>query len=565
MQIIFFFGFLSCVHMGTCITLERSDGSRNADAELNRSSLISIPEPNITHGIKEWTFKFGSAPRWEVPTMVSLENQTGTPNKIKCLQFSPKGELSGEEDCLYLNVMAPLDAQNALLPVVFHIHGGGYMLGSRKKAKMVQWVVKSGLITVTVNYRLGAMGFFAHPEVQEPNVAIADQSLALRWVQQHISSFGGDPSKVTIHGGSAGGRAIVTNVLSSHSQGMFRAAVASAFGFWNMFTHDIEEVYNSTIRDCVASVPKCRKTTSTSSQLECLRQVDVSEMLSSFRSGCPAMTKIDQPSSRHRFAKSRPGGMVPDMPETLCYPQNGLGNVPMIVSDVIRTYAYFANKKQFGWNLKQSFDDVFEKTLQGIPSASSLDRKCASQTFLRYYHNPEDINVFYKETLPQEVALQDAYANLWQALMTTRTHALAPSRYRMIVTNEPRGSATHVYDELLMWNNSNAGNWISKYSKAAKDPECKKALFFQNFISFVKTGEYWPVSEVDGVGCPSYGMALPASTQVVPPETVGGVPIFLGSDGWTNQNLFKSKTINMWYDMICKKTLPAKLFECISP
>ncbi|HKX56535.1 MAG TPA: carboxylesterase family protein, partial [Xanthomonadales bacterium] len=112
------------------------------------------------------------------------------------------------EDCLHLNIWAPADAQSA--PVLFWIHGGSLLLGSGREpffdgAQLAACGVAKGMVVVTINYRLGIFGYLAHPELSAESTAglsgnygLLDQVEALRWVQQNIAAFGGDPANVTI-------------------------------------------------------------------------------------------------------------------------------------------------------------------------------------------------------------------------------------------------------------------------------------------------------------------------------------------------------------------------------
>jgi para-nitrobenzyl esterase len=118
------------------------------------------------------------------------------------------------EDCLYLNLWLPAGTKpGAKLPVMVWIHGGAFVFGSGSfPDNSGNQFAKQGVILVTFNYRLGRLGFFAfpalseeHPEEPKGNYAYMDQIAALKWVQQNIAAFGGDPNNVTIFGESAGG------------------------------------------------------------------------------------------------------------------------------------------------------------------------------------------------------------------------------------------------------------------------------------------------------------------------------------------------------------------------
>jgi para-nitrobenzyl esterase len=138
------------------------------------------------------------------------------------------------EDCLYLNLWAPAKASK--LPVIVWIHGGGLYGGTA--AVPVQDganLARRGAIVVTLNYRLGIFGFFAHPELsaESPthssgNQGILDQIAALRWVKNNIAAFGGDPQRVTIMGNSSGGESVALLVATPLAKGLFQRAVAES-------------------------------------------------------------------------------------------------------------------------------------------------------------------------------------------------------------------------------------------------------------------------------------------------------------------------------------------------
>ncbi|KAJ1554280.1 hypothetical protein HK405_005492 [Cladochytrium tenue] len=157
---------------------------------------------------------------------------TATSQPPLCVQSQNSKGNNGQEDCLYLNVFAPAAAgQSQLLPVMFWIHGGGYINGGANVAG-TNVVARSNnsIVFVDVQYRLGALGFLASATLDadgDPNVGLHDQRLALRWVQTNIAAFGGDPDAVMIYGESAGGNGVLSQLLAEGGQygGLFRAAV----------------------------------------------------------------------------------------------------------------------------------------------------------------------------------------------------------------------------------------------------------------------------------------------------------------------------------------------------
>jgi para-nitrobenzyl esterase len=163
--------------------------------------------------------------RWKAPRpLISPEFEITPKDGNGCLQEASiyagiKGEgIVGQEDCLYLDIKAPANNINRRLPVMFWIHGGGNTSGVKDYYDFSELIREHQVLVVTINYRLGPMGWFTHPAIQglqhgidkTSNFGTLDIIEALKWVQNNIENFGGDPSNITIFGESAGGH----NVLS---------------------------------------------------------------------------------------------------------------------------------------------------------------------------------------------------------------------------------------------------------------------------------------------------------------------------------------------------------------
>ncbi len=145
----------------------------------------------------------------------------------QCMQES-RGRKSTSEDCLSLNVWTPpVTAGAGKHPVMVWIHGGGFVNGSGDIYNARAMAAQGHIVVVTLNYRLGALGFLAHPALggDAGNYGLADQQAALRWVQHNIADFGGDPGKVTIAGESAGAMSVCDHLVAPGSAGLFRAAI----------------------------------------------------------------------------------------------------------------------------------------------------------------------------------------------------------------------------------------------------------------------------------------------------------------------------------------------------
>jgi para-nitrobenzyl esterase len=161
-----------------------------------------------------------------------------------CLQkgVSMPGEAppAVSEDCLYLNIWTPDKRTSGQLPVIVWIHGGGYSNGSASMP--LYWgdrLAGKGVIVVTVAYRLGPLGFLAHPELTREstrqssgNYGLMDQIAALQWIQRNVAAFGGDPKRVTIAGQSAGSMAVSALMASPLAKGLFQRAIGESGGLF---------------------------------------------------------------------------------------------------------------------------------------------------------------------------------------------------------------------------------------------------------------------------------------------------------------------------------------------
>ena len=161
-----------------------------------------------------------------------------------------RAQLPQSEDCLYLNVWTPIDRDgDEPLPVMVWIHGGGFRAGNGRLGEAPETgrgagLARRGVVVVSIQYRLGALGFFAHPALAaeseatgepEANHGVLDMVAALEWVQRNAAAFGGDPERVTIFGVSAGGMAVNTLMSAPAADGLFHRAIAeSGYGTWSL-------------------------------------------------------------------------------------------------------------------------------------------------------------------------------------------------------------------------------------------------------------------------------------------------------------------------------------------
>ena len=197
--------------------------------------------------------------RWRAPRALQApEAVIETKGNVVCVQ--PAGDYGGasaengesvvgSEDCLYLDISAPEDFASKNYPVMFWIHGGGNTTGTKNYYDFRTLVESQKVVVVTINYRLGALGWFTHPAIQNmqagldaaSNFGTLDIIQALHWVQDNISQFGGDKSNVTIFGESAGGHNVYTLLASPLAVGLFHKAIAQS-GY--TISNSLENAYN---------------------------------------------------------------------------------------------------------------------------------------------------------------------------------------------------------------------------------------------------------------------------------------------------------------------------------
>ena len=201
----------------------------NEQAQPNEELFLGIPYAAPPVGKLRWMPPHPHA-KWNV---VLQANSFGN----RCTQPDGNGGVVGAEDCLTLNLYTPLGQKNqnkkSPLPVMVWTHWGGLVTGGSSDFDPSPLVLQGNVIVVTINYRLGYLGFLAHPAIDAEghlngNYGLMDQQFALQWVQRNIAAFGGDPNRVTLFGVSAGGQSIYTNLASPTAAGLFQRAIAES-------------------------------------------------------------------------------------------------------------------------------------------------------------------------------------------------------------------------------------------------------------------------------------------------------------------------------------------------
>ncbi len=212
------------------------EGTASADSKVRIFKGIPFAAPPV------------GALRWKAPQPVA--SWAGV---RKAAEFGPRcmqGRIFNDmifrdaglsEDCLYLNVWTPAASSQERLPVMVWIYGGGFFAGAASEPRQDgENLARKGVVVVSLNYRLGLFGFFAHPELAQEsghgsagNYGLMDQVAALQWVRKNIAAFGGDPGNVTIFGESAGSFSVSALMASPLAQGLFQRAIGESGAFFS--------------------------------------------------------------------------------------------------------------------------------------------------------------------------------------------------------------------------------------------------------------------------------------------------------------------------------------------
>ena len=325
------------------------------------TAYLGVPYAAAPVGRLRWAKPAPAAP-WS-----GVRPATTFAAKCPSQSWGPGGGMAGAEDCLYLNVYAPKHAKGPA-PVAVWLHGGGFTAGASQDVDPSRFVEKTGVVVVTVNYRLGALGFASLPELdaESPthssgNYALMDQQAALRWVKDNIKAFGGDPARVTAMGESAGAFSIWSHLASPGARGLFQRAItmsgpnASLSNGMPMVARVVEQARGPSSRlatqlGCEAG-PKL---------LACLRAVPASRLVTATASaqGWPGWTIILD------------GHVLPRQPRSM-REQGKLARVPVLSGNTENEGGFFTLTHRLrpggGWT-----EDDYRKTVSAAPSGDRI-------------------------------------------------------------------------------------------------------------------------------------------------------------------------------------------------
>lgn len=245
----------------SCSLFNTSESAAQQLAEHRVNTSTGITQGNSTvepSSIVSWfDIPYAQPPvgdlRWRAPrTLVAPERVIVERDNTSCVQKASRfagvdGEgIVGTEDCLYLDIKAPANFADQRYPVMVWIHGGGNTSGLKDYYEYDRLVQRKDVVVVAINYRLGALGWFTHPAIQDlqqgldktSNFGTLDIIESLKWVQKNIAQFGGDPNNVTIFGESAGGHNVLTLLASPQAEGLFHRAISQSGYTQNVSAQD---------------------------------------------------------------------------------------------------------------------------------------------------------------------------------------------------------------------------------------------------------------------------------------------------------------------------------------
>lgn len=211
------------------VTVETAAGTVMGRADATVARFLGIPYAQPPVGALRWRL-----PQPHMPWTGTLDASRF--GRICPQPKTPDAEPAWSEDCLYLNVYVPYPTSPGRRPVMVWLHGGTNTTGAGSFYDPTPLVETGKVIVVTLNYRLGALGFLALPALQAEsgttgNYGLADQQLALRWVRANIAAFGGDPRNVTLFGESSGGMDVISQLVSPLAAGLFDKAIVESGAF----------------------------------------------------------------------------------------------------------------------------------------------------------------------------------------------------------------------------------------------------------------------------------------------------------------------------------------------
>jgi para-nitrobenzyl esterase len=325
------------------------------------------PQPVAAwRGVRD-CFEFGAACPQRIPALLA-----NIPEMAIRVPYS--------EDCLFLNVWTPAERKSDKLPVLYWIHGGGFITGAASQPMYDgEELARLGCVVVSINYRLGVFGFLAHPALSQEsgakvsgNYGLLDQIEGLRWVRRNIAAFGGDPNRVAIFGESAGGISVLCLMAAPQARGLFHGAVAQSAAAMDLAQlrkappgrETEEQAGQRMIVACGLSA---------SADVGQMRQLDAKTLVQAapFEDGLGAPLQMKPLSLR--IGPIVDGHVIPDKPHLL-FAAGRQHAVPLIIGNTREEMALFllattlpADEAAYSRKLKDDLGDLAEPVAKAYP------------------------------------------------------------------------------------------------------------------------------------------------------------------------------------------------------
>jgi para-nitrobenzyl esterase len=328
--------------------------------------------------------------RWKAPQPVAPWQGVK-----QCTEFgsSPLGYASTgfasyappSEDCLYLNLWTPAKTTGDKLPVMVWIYGGAYRFGEGSNPMYNgEKLAQKGVILITINYRLGPLGFLAHPLLSKEdahnssgNYGLLDQIAALQWVQKNIAAFGGDPNRVTIFGQSAGATSVVWLMASPLTTGLFQRAISLSAYEGASFADLNENKYgNPPKEDQGVQLAKDLGCDTAADPIACMRAKSAQEILDKGKPGASVTA-----TTGYRYEPCVDGWVVTDLPINV-FQAGKQQKVPLLIGSCADDWALLQGKvtaESYQQNVNNYFGDKAQQVLAMFPVGDDAQTKTSDK------------------------------------------------------------------------------------------------------------------------------------------------------------------------------------------
>lgn len=311
------------------------------------------------------------------------------PHQWAALGPPPK---DSNEDCLYLNIWTPAEKRSDRLPVMVWLYGGGFRFGSGSTS-LYDGVnlARHGVIVVTLNYRVGTLGFIAHPLLSKEsehnasgNYGILDQIAALQWVQKNIAAFGGDPNRVTIFGESAGAISVACLMASPLAKGLFQRAISQSLAELGLLAHIRENQYGIEPAESQGErLAKDLGCDTAHDPIACMRAKSAEEVMAA---GKPP---ADYLSPGYRYGPIVDGWVLPDLPMNI-FEAGKQHDVPYLLGSNTDEWALFqlrvkTTADSYQTYVKMTAGEYAQQVLTMYPAANDEQAKTSAKQVLTLY------------------------------------------------------------------------------------------------------------------------------------------------------------------------------------